>query len=177
MENHTEIWKPVAGYEGVYEVSNFGNVKNVATNKERKLLLNKDGYVEIVLCKDNVRKAVRVHRLVAEAFVPNPDNKPEVNHKDFDKANNHPENLEWATRKENVNHSDARGRCPRGRCPYKTSNSFCKARRNAEEHHMYYREDISEYRVVFRTKRKRVSKYFKDKAEAISFRDKTKHNK
>lgn len=106
-----EIWKPIKGYEGIYEISNYGNVKSLLRkNRLRTLHKNKDGYVEILLSKNGAISSVRVHRLVAEAFVPNNEGKPEVNHKDYDKTNNYSGNLEWVTRKENVNHSDMRGR-------------------------------------------------------------------
>lgn len=103
-----EYWKPVLGYEGLYEVSNWGRVKSMNynhTGKERimKLVPNKAGYLYVVLYKNGKVKTFRVHRLVAEAFLPNPDNLPEVNHKDENKLNNNVNNLEWCSAKYNSN--------------------------------------------------------------------------
>lgn len=162
-----EIWKPVKGYEGFYEISNYGNVKNVQRGNLRKLLLNKDGYVEILLSKNGSVKSVRVHRLVAEAFIPNPDKKPEVNHKDYNKSNNYIENLEWTTRKENVNHSDLRVRHFKNKCCIYID---CR-KTNTGEHHISYRKNERQFYVQIRTKNMKIFKGFKDINEAIKYRD------
>lgn len=104
MENI--IWKPVVGYEGLYEVSNTGLIKslNCYNYKEPRIMKlghRPDGYLSVGLSKNNVTKTKVVHRLVAEAFIPNPDNLEMVNHKDEDRANNNVENLEWCTRSYN----------------------------------------------------------------------------
>ena len=102
----TEIWKPIKGYEGLYEVSNLGRVKSVARNMIRKTYIKKDkGYEIIMLCKNGRGKNHSVHRLVAEAFIPNPYGKREINHKDYNRANNNVANLEWVTRVENIVYS------------------------------------------------------------------------
>lgn len=98
-----ELWKDVVGYEGLYRISNFGNVYSC----RRKKLLHpatsySDGYALVLLYKDGVNKMKGVHRLVAEAFIPNPNNLPIVDHIDGNKHNNHVLNLEWVTQKENV---------------------------------------------------------------------------
>ena len=98
-----EIYKPIVGYEGLYEVSNLGNVRNLKTNIILKQKINKGGYMNVGLWK-NGKKTFLIHRLVAQAFIPNPDNKPEVNHKDEIKSNNCVYNLEWVTSKENANY-------------------------------------------------------------------------
>ena len=102
-----EIFKDIKGYEGLYQISNFGNVKSLNYNhtcKEKllKQMLQNHGYFCVSLFKP--LKRFQIHRLVAEAFIPNPDNLPQVNHKDEDKANNHVGNLEWCTYKYNINY-------------------------------------------------------------------------
>ena len=99
-----EQWKPVVGYEGLYEVSNLGNVRKSSTKKVRKPFLNRQGYARVDLWKDNKHISYTVHRLVAKAFLPNPDMKPEVNHIDENRLNNRVDNLEWCTRLENMHH-------------------------------------------------------------------------
>ena len=100
----TEIWKDVKGYEGVYQVSNFGRVKRVTTGRILKGGKDKYGYLIVNLYKNSVGSIKTIHRLVAEAFIPNPENKPQVNHVDENKTNNSLDNLEWMTAKENTNH-------------------------------------------------------------------------
>lgn len=101
MENI--VWKPVVGYEGLYEVSNTGLVKslNCYNYKEPRLMKlgkRRDGYLSVGLSKNNRTKTKTVHRLVAEAFIPNPNNLEMVNHKDENRTNNNVENLEWCSR-------------------------------------------------------------------------------
>lgn len=103
-----EIWKPVIGWED-YEVSNFGNVRsnNFNSNHKQTKLLKKilnNGYMSIRLCCNGKEKTAKIHRLVAQAFIPNPHNLLEVNHKDENKLNNHVDNLEWCTREYNNNY-------------------------------------------------------------------------
>ena len=98
----TEIWKDVEGYEGLYQVSNLRQVKSLnyrRTGKERILRQynNQYGYLYVDLCKDGEKKCCRIHRLVAQAFIPNLKNLPEVNHKDENSLNNCVNNLEWCT--------------------------------------------------------------------------------
>lgn len=97
-----EIWRDVKGYEGKYQVSNLGRVKSLNYNRtgvERvlKKQLDKDGYECLMLAKNGKYKTCKVHRLVAEAFIPNPDGLPCVNHKDECKNNNIVTNLEWCS--------------------------------------------------------------------------------
>lgn len=119
-----EIWKDIEGYEGKYQVSNFGRVRSLdriqrrtdyRTGKQyetfKKGLMitqnqGKNGYMRAkIFDKDGQRKIALVHRLVAMAFIPNPDNLPEVNHKDEDKTNNRADNLEWCTQSYNVTYN------------------------------------------------------------------------
>ena len=96
-----EIWRDVAGFEGLYQVSNYGKVKNTLSNKVLKNVLHHRGYLIVGLTKNKRAKTFSVHRLVAAAFIPNPNNYPQVNHKDENKQNNCIDNLEWCTQKYN----------------------------------------------------------------------------
>lgn len=123
-----EIWKEIKGYEGYYQVSNKGQIRSVQRvitlitrdGKDRpsvfkgKILKQTDETKNrhnwlprkfVQLSKDGIRKRYYVHRLVAETFIPNPQSLPEVNHKDGDPFNNNSYNLEWVTKKENINHA------------------------------------------------------------------------
>lgn len=101
-----ETYKDIKGYEDLYQVSNIGNVKSVFRyNQILKPQLDSDGYLYVGLYINGKRKYKDVHRLVAENFISNPENKPEVNHKDGNKLNNNDWNLEWNTDKENTNHA------------------------------------------------------------------------
>ena len=102
-----EIYKDIEGYENLYQISNYGNVKSLISGKIRKLSKDRYGYLFIALSKNDVKKQYKVHRLVAEAFIPNPNNYPQVNHKDEDKKNNAASNLEWCTAKYNANYGTA----------------------------------------------------------------------
>ena len=97
-----EIYKPIKGYD--YEVSNTGQVRNIRTGRILKQTITQYGYCQVGLHKDGVQKTVLVHRLVAQAFIPNPKNLPEVNHKDECKTNNRIDNLEWCSSSYNTNY-------------------------------------------------------------------------
>ena len=99
-----EIWKDIKNYEGLYQVSNLGRVKSLYYNKILQNAVQKDGYFQVSLSKNGIQKMYLVHRLVAEAFLPNPHNYLCVNHKDEDKSNNIYTNLEWCDVKYNANY-------------------------------------------------------------------------
>ncbi len=106
-----EIWKPVIDFHDLYEVSSLGKVRSVKRNgKIKKTFLDKGGYVRLTLWKDAVQFNKRVHRLVAESFIPNPKSFGDVNHKDFVRNNNNVDNLEWCTDAHNVLHASIAGK-------------------------------------------------------------------
>lgn len=120
MEN--EIWKPVVGYEDYYEVSPTGRVRSLdrisetlsgvvkpTKGKVLNLTVKNNGYLSVMLSVKSITKRFHVHRLVAQAFIPNPYNKAFVNHKNGIKDDNRLENLEWCTRKENAQHASKTG--------------------------------------------------------------------
>lgn len=124
-----EIWKDIKGYEGLYQVSNLGKVRSMdrwvahkgnskvfVVGKLIKLQTKKNGYIRVDLSKNHKHKHYAVHRLVAQAFIPNPDNLPQVNHKDEDKTNNRVDNLEWCDNHYNITYSTPQQRYYRGMC-------------------------------------------------------------
>ena len=109
-----EDWKDIAGYEGIYQVSNKGRVRSVCLRHSSKPRVMKQrfagrNYLYVGLSLNGVQKKYSVHRLVAKAFIPNPYNKPEINHINGDKTNNSANNLEWVTSRENKAHAHKTG--------------------------------------------------------------------
>lgn len=102
-----ELWRDVKGFQGRYQVSNYGRVKSLDRYHKKQIIRKPKTrkYAELLLTSNGKTKWVLVHRLVAQAFIPNPQNKPEVNHKDGNKLNNNVDNLQWCTRSENELHS------------------------------------------------------------------------
>lgn len=118
LNNEEEIWKPVIGYEGWYEISNLGRLHKLPFYDTKgsyrqggftSQQLSHKGYITVRLCKEKICKTTGIHRIIAEAFIPNPDNKPQINHKNGIKTDNRIENLEWCTNQENQNHAVKHG--------------------------------------------------------------------
>lgn len=104
-----EIWKDISEYESIYEISNYGKVRRKDSNYILKNQIKPSGYFYVTLSKNKATKKKYIHRLVAEAFLPNPKNLAQVNHKDGCKAHNHINNLEWCTQQENLLHAKKYG--------------------------------------------------------------------
>lgn len=113
-----EIWKPIKKFEGYYEISNLGNIRSIertiitknnvqriVKSKQLKLSVNEHGYLITTIRINNVPYNLKIHRIVAQTFIPNPDNKKTVNHIDCNKLNNAVSNLEWSTHSENIQHA------------------------------------------------------------------------
>lgn len=119
-----EVWRDISGYEGLYQVSSIGRIKTLGHNrskyypkKEKIRKLGTSGakgndYASVILCKDGITRPFRVHRIVAKEFIPNPLNKPHINHKNGNRFDNSVENIEWSTRSENQIHAYKTGLQP-----------------------------------------------------------------
>lgn len=142
-----EIWKDIPDYENKYQISNYGNVRNINKNRNLKPSPNIKGYMRVNLWKRGNYSTKLVHRLVSNAFIPNPENKPQVNHIDGNKANNIVSNLEWNTNTENIQHAydnklilgnsgEKNGRCVTNHdtvCGIITLLQKCESRKNIAE--------------------------------------------
>ena len=119
LECQSNTWNPIKGFEGLYNVNQDGVVMSIPRNGTSKSVKYRSGtemlsrggkkYRAIILAKNGSQKRFLIHRLVAESFIPNPENKPQVNHKDNNGLNNVLDNLEWVTPKENIQHAISSG--------------------------------------------------------------------
>lgn len=134
-------WKPIPGFEGLYDISDHGCVRNARNMNLLKLQNSGNGYYKVQLCRNGVVFREWVHRLVAKAFVPNPCNFRVVDHVDGNKKNNHANNLEWVTRKENTRRAFQMGMIPKPK-------TLC-----GEQHpnHILTEGQILEIRVLYKT--------------------------
>jgi hypothetical protein len=128
-----EVWKDIPGYDGMYQVSTNGTIYSTRYKRYRKLMKDRYGYSVVGLNKNGSQHFFLVHRLVAESFLPNPEKKPEVNHIDGNKQNNQIENLEWATRDENMEHAYAVGLAKKGNVPQKPKKARYNRRFTVEQ--------------------------------------------
>ena len=161
-ENASDLkveWKLIEGFDGIYSVSNYGEVRNNRTGKLMKPSKNEKGYLHINLTKSGKRKAMRINRLVAQVFIPNPENKPQVNHIDFNRENNCVNNLEWVTAQENTQYSV----CNRKLQGQQKKRNNKTGERNITHYNGYY--------VVRIYGKKYVSKSFKNIDDAKQWRD------
>ena len=153
-----EEWKDVIGYEGLYQISNLGRVKSIRKNIILRCSNTTTGYKKIELCVNGKVKTFKVHRLVGFAFIPNPENKPNINHKDGNPINNYIENLEWCTQRENVIHGYATGLTPKQYIPkdiiedmyYSQRLSICKISKILGIKSWVLRNRAKEYGIVKR---------------------------
>ena len=130
-----EIWRDIDGYNGLYQISNKGHVKSLKCGKERilKPLINSSGYLKVGLCKNGRVNQLQLHRLVAESFIANPHNLPEINHRDENKKNNCVENLEWCDRGYNINYGTRNERISRKILQYSKLGEFIREWQSAAE--------------------------------------------
>ena len=156
-----ETWKTVQGYER-YEVSNHGRVRSTNKKGKTKILkpqLNHSGYYRVWLSNGGKIKRCLVHRLVASAFIPNPEGHPQINHIDFKRTNNRVENLEWITHKDNCQYSAENAR-----------KSALNAKQPQSGHHYIYKRG-NKYKFSVIIKHKYKTKMFDSLIDAIKYRD------
>lgn len=165
-----EIWKDIKGYEGLYQVSNLGKVRsldrkviqfNGFRNIERlykgrilKTSKSANGYKRVILYDINKKKTVNIHRLVAEVFVPNPTNLPQINHIDEDKTNNCDNNLEWCNSKYNINYGNRN----------KKASESLKGKLKSKEHRKKLSEKAKQ-RIIIRNEKGQIIKAINNKEE------------
>ena len=185
-----EEWRPIEGYEGLYEVSSYGRVRSVDRYvkskgesywlRKGKMLSpakDKNGYLKVNLSCNGKNNIIRVHRLIAQSFLPNPDNLPEVNHKDEDKTNNNVDNLEWCDRSYNISYGTRTERQKNTNI----QNGFWTGL-SKEEYMKKYNQDRKEYRKKWyqdhKDKAKEYDKkYYQENRDRICERQKEYYRK
>ena len=190
----SEEWRPIEGYEGLYEVSSYGRVRSLdryvktcyeAYKLHKGKILSpakdKNGYLKVHLCCNGKHNIIRVHRLVCKAFIPNPDNLPEVNHKDEDKTNNSVDNLEWCDRSYNISYGTRTERQKKTNI----QNGFWTGL-SKEEYMKKYNQDRKEYRKkwyqenkdrVCEQQKEYYHRYYQENRDRICERQKENYRK
>ena len=161
-----EIWRPIVGYEGLYEVSSYGRVRSLdrydsnnhfLKGRILKLCADKDGYLNVGLSSNNKVKKYKVHRLVAEVFIPNPNNLPQVNHKDENPSNNRVENLEMCDAKYNSNYGSRKDRVR----DTAIKNGSWTGLSKEEYKKKYYQENKEHRKRYYQEKKDHIKEYYK----------------
>ena len=170
-----EIWKDIIGFEGIYEISNLGRIRRIKTGRILSTRRSDGWYITVTLYKDKKKYGKLLHRLVAETFVPNPYNLPEVNHIDEDKINNRADNLEFCDHKYNMNFGTARIRerdtkIKNGHINEEYSGLDKKS--YGKKYYQDHKEEIKEYNKKYREEHKeelkeKSKKYYQDCKEEI----------
>ena len=178
-----EIWKDIIGFEGIYEISNLGRIRRIKTGRILSTRRSDGWYITVTLYKDKKRYGKSLHRLVAETFVPNPYNLPEVNHIDEDKINNRADNLEFCDRKYNVNYGTIKDRIRNTRLKNGHINeeySGLDKKSYGKKYYQDHKEEIKEYNKKYREehkeelKEKRKKYYQEHKEDRIEYGKKYK---
>lgn len=161
-----EIWKIIDGYNGLYYVSNLGNVKSFNKNKEiiLKSNLQKNGYIALNLYKNGKRITYTIHRLVAKAFIENPNNLPQVNHIDGNKLNNNLSNLEWCDNGHNIREAFRLGLNSRKKG---IENKRSKKIVNLKTNEVYY--SLNEASIKLGMKRNKISYHLNSKNNTLNY--------
>ena len=170
-----EIWKDIIGFEGIYEISNLGRIRRIKTGRILSTRRSDGWYITVTLYKDKKRYGKSLHRLVAETFVPNPYNLPEVNHIDEDKINNRADNLEFCDHKYNVNYGTIKDRTRNTKLKNGHINEEYSGLDKKSYGKKYYqdnKEEIKEYNKKYKEEHKeelkeKRKKYYQDNKEEI----------
>lgn len=168
-----EIWKDIIGFEGIYEISNLGRIRRIKTGRILSTRRSDGWYITVTLYKDKKRYGKSLHRLVSEAFISNPDNLPEVNHRDEDKTNNRVDNLEFCDHKYNVNYGTIKDRIRNTRLKNGHINeeySGLDKKSYGKKYYQNHKEDRIEYGKKYREEHKeelkeKRNKYYQDHKE------------
>lgn len=157
--NNEEIWKDIIGYEGLYQVSSLGRVRSLdrydsnnhfLKGRILKLSANGKGYLKVALNSNGKAKTYSVHRLVLQSFIPNPDNLPQVNHKDENKTNNNVDNLEWCDNSYNLNYGTRKIR----ERNTKLKNGYWSGLSSKEYRNKYYQENKDKIKKYYQEHKK-----------------------